>query len=262
MASHAEKPVTRVSDWEKDEMGYWERKYSFASPLFPPSYRLFERERFLLRWLRNNIRGKPVIEIGCYFPHEIILLLNPSKYKYDYVGFDVARDALRQAKKYLPDGMFVRYSAISLPFKEESFDIMLSLGVLHHLPGGTENISQLSRYLVRKGLFALTEAVERRTLTGTLGRLGGESSSPHEGRLNPDKLIRACVESGKISHFGKNNSIILGLFLVPIDVFPILQESKSYLRFIIATDQFAIKTLGRIWSLFDAGAYFLIWKKD
>jgi SAM-dependent methyltransferase len=251
-----------MSHWEKDEMGYWETKYSFENPIIKPGYRLFERENFLLRWIKNNIEGKSLMEIGCYFPFEVIIALNPSKYKYDYVGVDVARDALRTAKKYLPEGAFVRCSAMNLPFKEESFDTILSLGVLHHLPSGTDSINQLSTYLRREGLFALTEPVKRRTLTSMFNRLRPESDSPHESRLNPQQLIHVCMKSGKILHFSKDNSIVLGLFLLPINFFPVLQESKTYLRFILAIDQLAIKTLGRIGSLFDAGAYFIVWKKN
>jgi len=260
--THSERQVIHMNEWEKDEMGYWERKYSLTNPIFPPSYRLFEREKFLFRWLRSTIGGKTLIEIGCCFPNEIILVLNPSKYKYDYVGVDVVRGALKIAKKHVPEGMFVRCSATSLPFRNETFDIILSLGVLHHLHGGTENIGKLSRFLRRKGLFALAEVIERKTLTRTFDKLTRESSSPHEGRLNREKLIRASIESGKILHFNENNSVVLGLSLVPIGFFPILQESKNYLRFITAIDQFAIKAFGRVLSLFDAGTYFLIWKKN
>jgi hypothetical protein len=110
------------------------------------------------------------------------------------------------------------------------------------------------------GLFALSEAVERKTFS-LLSKLRGESASPHEGRLNPQMLIKACMESGKISHSYKNNSVALGLLDTIIDFFPVLQENKVYLKFITVRDQLTIKTLGHISSLFDAGAYFIIFEK-
>jgi hypothetical protein len=38
---------------EKEEMGYWEKKYSYRGALFPPSYRIFERDRFLFHQLKK-----------------------------------------------------------------------------------------------------------------------------------------------------------------------------------------------------------------
>jgi len=249
-----------MDNLEKKEMRYWENKYSYESIVFPPSYRIFERDRFLLQELRKDLQNKVLIEIGCLFPFEVITILNPSKYKYTYVGIDVARDALRAAKNYVLDGMFVRCSATQLPFRDESFDVLLSLGVIHHLPGGSDNVWQLSKVLRSGGLFALTEAVERRTLS-VLAKLRGDSSSPHEDRLKPQKLLRACGDSGRIVHFLKNNSVVLGVFSSLIDFFPILQESEAYLRIITAIDQFTIRTIGRNLSLFDGGAYFIIFRK-
>ena len=154
----------------------------------------------------------------------------------------------------------MRCSVTRLPFKTECFDVILSLGVIQHLFGGSEPIRQLSKFLRKGGLFALAEAIERKTLS-ILGRLLGQSSSPHEGRLNSQRLMQSCWKSGKIVHFHKNGSVVLGLFCQLVDFFPILQESKTYLRFITEIDQIIIKTLGRISSLFDAGAYFVIFRK-
>lgn len=249
-----------MGNLERKEMTYWENKYSYGTAVFPPSYRIFERDRFLFKEFRKDLRNKTLIEIGCLFPHEVITILNPSKYEYTYVGIDIAGEALKAARNYLPGGMFVRCSATQLPFRDESFDVLLSLGVIHHLPGGSDNIRQLSRVLRNSGLFVLTEAVERRTLAA-FDRLRSDSSSPHEDRLKPQELLHACRDSGKIVHFLKNNSVVLGLFAALIDLFPILQESKTYLRTITAIDQLTIRTVGRNLSLFDGGAYFIIFRK-
>jgi len=242
------------------EMAYWEAKYSYKGELLPPSYRIFERDSFLFQHLKKELAGKVLIEIGCLFPYEVMTVLNPREYDYTYIGVDIAKSALKAAHDYVPAGMFVRCSATCLPFKEGLFDIMLSLGVIHHLPGGSDNIPQLCRVLKDGGVFVLTEAVERRTLSA-FEKLRNSSSSPREGRLKPEELIRACMESGKIIHFFKNNSIVLGLFSLLIDLYPILQESKAYLRFITVIDQFAIRTMKGISPFFDAGAYFVIFKK-
>lgn len=125
-----------MSAWEKEEMHYWEGRYSFQGRIFLPTYRVFERWKFLFQGIGNDIRRRTLLEIGCYFPHTVLHTPNPSEYEYAYVGVDVARKTLIAAKSYLPDAVFVRCSVTKLPFKEESFDIILSLGACMH-EGGT-----------------------------------------------------------------------------------------------------------------------------
>lgn len=246
---------------EREEMRYWETKYSYKGSLSPPSYRIFERDRFLFQSLKENLRNKTMIEIGCLFPYEVIVTLNPSRYEYTYIGVDIARDALRAAKNYVFKGTFVRCSAINLPFRDGSFDVLLSLGVIHHLPGGSDNIPQLSRILRHGGLFAFAEAVERGTI-GSLARLRSDSPSPHEDRLISERLIDACKKSGRIVHMRMNHSVVLGLFCLFMDFFKNLQNNNGFLDSIFTIDQLAIRTLGRVSSFFAPGAYFVIFRKS
>ncbi len=73
--------------------------------------------------------GKRILEIGCG-PGTIVGYLPPS----DYLGFDLSPKYIELARKRFPKANFVceRVSQFSLA-KEESFDLVLAFGIVHHL---------------------------------------------------------------------------------------------------------------------------------
>jgi cyclopropane fatty-acyl-phospholipid synthase-like methyltransferase len=73
--------------------------------------------------------GCRILEIGCG-PGTIAGYLPDS----EYVGFDVSSKYIEMAKKRFPQAQFVcaRVSQFSLA-KHQSFDVVLALGILHHL---------------------------------------------------------------------------------------------------------------------------------
>ena len=73
--------------------------------------------------------GVRILEMGCG-PGTIVRYLLPC----DYLGFDLSRKYIEIAKKRFPTAHFVceRVSQFSLT-KEQSFDVVLALGIVHHL---------------------------------------------------------------------------------------------------------------------------------
>ena len=73
--------------------------------------------------------GARILEIGCG-PGTIVSYLPPS----DYLGFDLSPEYVELAKRRFPKAHFVceRVSQFSLA-KEQSFDVVLALGIVHHL---------------------------------------------------------------------------------------------------------------------------------
>lgn len=73
--------------------------------------------------------GARILEIGCG-PGTIVPYLPPS----EYLGFDLSPKYIELAKKRFPNAHFVceRVSQFSLA-KEQAFDIVLALGIVHHL---------------------------------------------------------------------------------------------------------------------------------
>jgi cyclopropane fatty-acyl-phospholipid synthase-like methyltransferase len=73
--------------------------------------------------------GARILEIGCG-PGTILHYLPPS----DYLGFDLSPQYIAMAQRRFPKAKFVceRVSQFSLA-KEQSFDVVLALGIVHHL---------------------------------------------------------------------------------------------------------------------------------
>lgn len=73
--------------------------------------------------------GARILEIGCG-PGTIVSYLPPS----DYLGFDLSSRYIELAKRRFPKARFVceRVSQFSLA-NEQSFDLVLALGIVHHL---------------------------------------------------------------------------------------------------------------------------------
>jgi SAM-dependent methyltransferase len=88
-----------------------------------------ERSRILVREYIQPRQGDRILEIGCG-PGTIIPFLP----KTEYVGFDASPVYIKRARNRFPDGKFVceRVSQYTLP-QREYFDIVLALGIVHHL---------------------------------------------------------------------------------------------------------------------------------
>ena len=73
--------------------------------------------------------GARILEIGCG-PGTIVSYLPPS----DYLGFDLSPAYVEMARRRYPKARFVceRVSEFSLA-KEQSFDVVLAVGIVHHL---------------------------------------------------------------------------------------------------------------------------------
>jgi len=73
--------------------------------------------------------GVRILEIGCG-PGTIVSYLPPS----DYLGFDLSPKYIELARRRFPKAHFVceRVSQFSLA-REQSFDVVLALGIVHHL---------------------------------------------------------------------------------------------------------------------------------
>lgn len=105
------------------------------------------------------IKNKIILDVGCGFGWAEFLYskLNPKR----MVGLDISDECLTVAKKFKhPSCSFKIGDALHLPFKDNTFDTVMSWEVLEHIPKDTEDkmFAELYRVLKPRGhLFLSTQ---------------------------------------------------------------------------------------------------------
>lgn len=109
-----------------------------------------------LKQLAKNKRGK-ILEIGCGNCRNLIFFKN-----LDCYGTDFSEKQIKYAKEFCKEnGLKVRLKkadATNQPFKDESFDYVLSIAVVHHLKkkDREKSIKEIHRVLKNKGKALIT----------------------------------------------------------------------------------------------------------
>ena len=123
------------------EFDYWDgnRRYGYGGYKYIP-----ERWKPVAELLIKNYNltnGSSVLDVGCgkaFLLYEMKLLLPNLKIS----GFDISKHGLAGAKGTINKDLFIHHAQEAYPFKDNQFDLVMSLGCLHNL-----KISELKRAL-------------------------------------------------------------------------------------------------------------------
>jgi ubiquinone/menaquinone biosynthesis C-methylase UbiE len=120
--------------------------------------RLLQRtvEYPLFRRMGLTEQNCDILEIGCGSGYGAVLLshLRPKS----YVGIDLMPEQIALAhQRRLPNAEFMVQDAAQLPFADESKDVVVIFGVLHHIPPWRKVVSEIYRVLRRGGRFFVEE---------------------------------------------------------------------------------------------------------
>tara|TARA_Y100000590_G_scaffold470269_1_gene663216 strand:- start:19394 stop:20059 length:666 start_codon:yes stop_codon:yes gene_type:complete len=111
---------------------YWDgkRKYGYGGYKYiPGKWKPIAKK--IIKTYKLNSKSK-ILDVGCgkaYLLHEIKLLIPDIS----IVGFDVSRYGLSCAKKSIRKNLFLHRAEKPYPFKDNLFDLVISLGCLHNL---------------------------------------------------------------------------------------------------------------------------------
>lgn len=116
--------------------------------------RWFEMPMF--RRLGLDIRHKDVLEIGCGSGYGAYLL---DEFKpRSYIGLDIMEEQVELALRQFPQFQFLIQDAEDLvQFENDSRDVVIIFGVLHHIPNWRKAVDEIARFLKPGGSLFLEE---------------------------------------------------------------------------------------------------------
>lgn len=106
----------------------------------------------------NIYNGKKILEGGCGTGREsMYMALKEGNLTSVDITDESIKIAKEQSKKYnfKNEIVFIKASVLDLPFENNTFDIVISSGVIHHTPDPNKAFSELARVLKKNGTFIL-----------------------------------------------------------------------------------------------------------
>jgi FkbM family methyltransferase len=113
-------------------------------------------ERELLRGISIAALGK-VLEVGCGEGGNIANALSATAAETRVVGLDLFEPKIRFAKRLGVRASFVCGDALTLPFQDATFDLVLCRDVLHHVSDRERALSELRRVCKQGGIVWILE---------------------------------------------------------------------------------------------------------
>jgi len=100
-----------------------------------------------------DLKGKKFLEIGCGLGYFSLEAKNRGVI---VTAVDVGENLVRITKQKVKKGKFIVASASNLPFKNETFDIVLCTEVIEHVENQTKAFNEMFRVLKNNGYLVLT----------------------------------------------------------------------------------------------------------
>ncbi len=249
-----------MNEWVTEEKVWWEDHYkkiarqvnitgsgNTSHVTEVPGNRTFERNKYLFHPLRDKgIVGQFLLEIGAGTAQHIAKLFSPAQENYFYVGTDVAREALYVGAQLIPEGDFIQCTVGELPFRGKSVDVLLSLGVLHHIPLWRQSLEKALELLKPSGWILFNEAVDKPRVFGHFRKrsLTANIDSPHEGEVAFDELLTALRERGTLVTYRLQTTPLRVLLVWTFG--SMMEHSLLTTKIVLAADQIVLHSIGRL----------------
>ena len=256
------------AQWVADEMGWWGDWYEgMPVKAHDPSRGLRgrSRERQLFRHVRDRVGDRPVVaEMGAGPSLTVGGLWNPDRAGIRYVATDLSRPGLlaggstRGAKSAA-----IQCDAGSWPFRPATVDVVLMLGVLHHLPDPDEALRRACESVRPGGYLLLHEVVSKPRIFARRRSKGvtDDWSSPHEGHVSGPGLRRALEARGTILRWRGESSPLRFALMHYLDLQGRLENSRALTVGLDLVDQAFGRSLGRIRPSLGFGEVTGVWRR-
>ena len=121
--------MLKAKEYEAD---YWDgdRRYGYGGYKFMPGRWKPVAEALIKNYDLTN--DSSVLDVGCgkgFLLYEMKLLLPGLK----VAGFDISKHGLGNAKEEIKDALFIHRAQDPYPYKDNEFDLVISLGCIHNL---------------------------------------------------------------------------------------------------------------------------------
>ena len=152
----------------------------------------------LLKWGKIP-RGATVLEIGCGAGKISQHLLKTLKCK-NYTGVDISPQKIAQAEAGIHRStriIFQVADALKLPFTDNSFDAVIEMDLLHHLPNWKKALHEMQRVLKENGTLLLGGySLETFTMPGVGHLLQSFMEHPYREMYNQVELLSFIRKNG------------------------------------------------------------------
>jgi len=121
--------MLKAKEYEQD---YWDgdRRYGYGGYKYLPGRWKPVAESLIKNY--NLTNESSILDVGCgkaYLLYELKLLLPGLNIS----GFDISKHGLKNAKEEIREFLFIHRAQDPFPFKDDEFDLVISLGCFHNL---------------------------------------------------------------------------------------------------------------------------------
>lgn len=123
----------------------WAACYSDLEPRSLSTQNLVSRQRFALELVEASVpRASKVLDIGCGTGETAVKLMRRG---YEVWGLDIAEAMIRHARERCGSGQFQVGDCEHIPFRDDTFDAVVCLGVIEYLDTDERALREMCRVL-------------------------------------------------------------------------------------------------------------------
>jgi 2-polyprenyl-3-methyl-5-hydroxy-6-metoxy-1,4-benzoquinol methylase len=152
-----------------------QEEYTVQGP-FLPTLHLSKLAKLRKIFLKNIPKGAKVLDVSC---GRSLFTEIDEEWTFQVFSFDIDRNLISQRSQVCPQNHWLVADALSIPFKNESFDVLFAGEIIEHLPDPVETLKEWRSMLKPDGLLIITTPNNQR-----LSNLIDGSTRP----ISPDHL--------------------------------------------------------------------------